>query len=64
MPGVSGQGIAPRTGNPIITIPAGYTENGVPVGINLVGHFMGDIDLLCLARSCEKVLPERIPPKI
>ena len=64
MPGVSGQGIAPRTGNPIITMPAGYTENGVPVGINLVGHFMGDIDLLCLARSCERVLPERIPPKI
>ena len=62
MPGVAGQGIAPRTGNPIITIPAGYTDSGVPVGLNFVGHFMGDAELLKLARACEKVMPKRKPP--
>ena len=63
-PGVAGQGIAPRAGNPIITIPAGYEENGAPVGLNLVGHKFKDHDLFKLAASCERVLSERIPPEI
>lgn len=58
MPGLKGQGIAPRNGNPIITIPCGKGDDG-PVGLNLIGHVMGDHSLLKLAYACENVLPKR-----
>ena len=57
MPGLKGQGIAPRNGNPI-TIPCGKGDDG-PVGLNLIGHVMGDHSLLKLAYACENVLPKR-----
>lgn len=58
MPGLKGQGIAPRNGNPIITIPCGKGDEG-PVGLNIIGHIAEDHSLLKLAYACENVLPKR-----
>ncbi len=41
------------TGNPAISIPAGYTRGGLPVGIQFAARWWGEADLLRLARVCE-----------
>ena len=64
LPGLAGQGIAATAGNPTISIPAGYTEETGPVGLNLVGDIMCDAELLRIARACEKVLPHVPAPKL
>lgn len=64
LPGVADQGIAPRIGCPIISIPAGYTQRSIPVGLNLIGRPMDDAALLQLAYACEQALEKRLPPQI
>lgn len=64
LPGVADQEIAPKLGCPIISIPAGYTQQDRPIGLNLIGRPMDDAALLQLAYACEKVLPRRMPPQI
>ena len=64
LPGLSGQGIAATAGNPVISIPAGYTRETGPVGLNLVGDIMCDAELLRIARACEKVLPGVPAPEL
>ena len=39
------------TGLPTISVPAGFTPAGLPVGLQLVGKRFGDWDLLALARA-------------
>ena len=52
------------TGHPAISVPAGFTQAGVPVGLQLVGRLYADADLLRLARVIEDAQPwaERLPP--
>ncbi len=42
------------TGLPAISVPAGFTDDGLPVGIQLVGRPHGDRALLELARAFEQ----------
>lgn len=51
-------------GLPAISIPCGFTESGLPVGLQLVGKRQGDLDVLRLARAFESAtaLHRRIPP--
>ena len=63
-PGVAGQGIAPRAGNPILTLPAGLDDTGKPVGLNLVGQKGQDHALFLLGAACERVLPRRVEPRL
>jgi amidase len=44
------------TGCPAMSIPCGYTERGLPVGLQLVGSPYGEADLLRIAAWCEAVL--------
>jgi aspartyl-tRNA(Asn)/glutamyl-tRNA(Gln) amidotransferase subunit A len=52
------------TGHPAISVPAGFTRTGIPVGIQLVGRLYADTDLLRMAKTIEDGQPwaDRIPP--
>jgi amidase len=41
------------TGMPAISVPAGFTPSGLPVGLQLVGRRRADWALLCIARAFE-----------
>lgn len=44
------------TGCPAISLPCGVTENGLPVGLQLIGRPHGDAELLGFARLAEQAL--------
>jgi len=39
------------TGHPTVGVPNGFTETGMPTGINIVGSLFGEADLLTLAKA-------------
>ncbi len=43
------------TAGPAISVPAGFTSNGLPVGIQLVGRYRADFELLRFAHMFEQV---------
>lgn len=50
------------SGHPAIALPAGLTADRVPLGVQLVGPWMGDHALLAAARQFEAALPPlRLP---
>jgi amidase len=42
------------TACPAISVPAGFTESGLPVGIQLVGRYRSDFELLRFAHMFEQ----------
>lgn len=51
------------TGHPAISVPAGFTAGGRPVGLQLVGRHRGERGLLAVARAVERALgAARRPP--
>ena len=53
-------------GNPAISVPAGFTSSGLPVGVQLIGRHRDDFGLLQLAYAFEAVSPAtcRLPPGV
>lgn len=51
-------------GNPAISVPCGFTSEGLPVGIQIVGRHHDDWGLLQVARAFEQArnLGDRLPP--
>jgi aspartyl-tRNA(Asn)/glutamyl-tRNA(Gln) amidotransferase subunit A len=41
------------TGHPAVSVPAGFGRDGLPIGIQLVGGFRGDVELLRVAALFE-----------
>jgi amidase len=43
------------TGNPVVVIPIGYTRDGMPIGVQIVGRRWRDMELLSIAAQLDKV---------
>ena len=41
---------------PALSLPAGFTQNGLPVGLQIVGKRFADEDVLAIARGLERIL--------
>ena len=51
-------------GLPIVTIPSGLSNSGLPLGVMLAGPQFGEAELLAVARWCEATLDVKlIPPR-
>lgn len=59
-----GAGIAAKAGYPSITVPAGYTENGEPVGLTFTSRAFHEPTLIKLAYAFEQATKHRVPPKL
>lgn len=55
--------IAAQADVPSVAMPAGFSSDNVPVGIELVGAPYGEADLLSIAHSYEAQKPERRQPE-
>ena len=53
------------TGQPAASVPAGWTEDGLPVGLQIVGRRHADRTVLAAAAAFEAAMPwrERRPPQ-
>ncbi|HET8746806.1 MAG TPA: amidase family protein [Ramlibacter sp.] len=53
------------TGHPALSVPAGFTRAGLPVGLQLVARWHAEADLFAAARLIEKARPwaTRFPPE-
>ena len=54
--------ISPHTGQPSITVPMGFTEEGLPVGLQFLARPYDDYKLLEYAYTYEKITRHRKPP--
>lgn len=54
--------LSAQTGLPALTVPAGFTRDGLPVGIEFLGRAFGDARLVALAYGFEQTGPRRRPP--
>jgi amidase len=52
------------TGAPAVSVPAGFTSDGLPVGIQIVGRHSCEADLLRLARAFEQAVNIRRRPSL
>jgi amidase len=58
----SNAALSANTGLPAITLPAGFTAGGFPVGIELLGRPFAEATLLALAYDFEQATHHRRPP--
>lgn len=63
-PNNNGSSIAARAGYPSITVPAGYTNKGKPVGVTFTGGAFSEAKLIELAYSYEQATKHRKEPKL
>ncbi len=50
------------TGHPVVVIPVGFTQKGLPVGVQLVGRRWHDMELLNVAEQISELLKPFAPP--
>jgi len=56
------RGLSPSLGFPAITVPAGFTVDGLPIGLELLGRAWTDGELLAWAYAFEQRTRHRRPP--
>jgi amidase len=60
--GDNSQHISPHTGLPTITVPMGFTAEGLPAGLSLLGPLFSELSLLGLAQGYEQASGHRRAP--
>jgi hypothetical protein len=58
----SNAALSANSGLPAITVPAGFTPGGFPIGIELIGRHFAEAPLLALAYDYERATRHRRPP--
>jgi aspartyl-tRNA(Asn)/glutamyl-tRNA(Gln) amidotransferase subunit A len=53
--------IANLTGQPAASVPAGLTEDGLPVGLQIIGRHLADATVLRAAAAFQEAVPQRMP---
>ena len=56
--------IPPHTGQPAITVPMGFTQAGLPAGLQILGRPFGDAELLRFGYAYEQATQHRRPPAL
>ncbi len=56
--------LSAKSGLPAISIPAGFTEDGLPVGLELLGRAWSESELLAMAYAFEQLTGHRMPPPL
>jgi Asp-tRNA(Asn)/Glu-tRNA(Gln) amidotransferase A subunit family amidase len=54
--------LSTTTGLPALTVPAGFTERGLPIGLELLGRPFEDAQLVALGYAYEQAVDHRDPP--
>lgn len=54
--------LSANSGLPALSMPVGFTGNGLPVGLELLGGFLQDAELLAMAYAYEQALTPRRAP--
>ncbi|MDQ3524422.1 MAG: amidase family protein, partial [Chloroflexota bacterium] len=62
-PGSSTQ-MSALSGYPSITVPVGWSEHGLPVGMHLSGRAFGEQTLLRIAYATEQLINARVAPVV
>ncbi|WP_418251436.1 amidase family protein [Granulosicoccus antarcticus] len=55
------------SGCPVISVPAGFNDIGLPMGIQLIGRHQADLEVLQIARAYEQAsgdILKRLPPSL
>jgi hypothetical protein len=60
--GDNSQYISPHTGMPAITVPTGFTENGLPAGITFIGRHFDEPRIMGYVYAYEQKTSHRKPP--
>jgi len=63
-PGVSGQSVSDYCGLPAITVPAGFTADGTPNGLEIMGAAFADVTVLQIAYGYEQLTKHRRLPAL
>jgi aspartyl-tRNA(Asn)/glutamyl-tRNA(Gln) amidotransferase subunit A len=48
---------------PALSIPCGFTQAGLPIGLQIVGPRLSEALILRAAAAFEAIMPVRLPPK-
>lgn len=54
--------LSANSGLPALSMPVGFTSNGLPVGLELLGGFLQDAELLAIAQPYESAMSSRRAP--
>jgi len=56
--------IAPHSGQPAITVPMGFTDEGLPAGLQILGKPFSEFNLFKFAYAYEQATRHRKPPQL
>jgi amidase len=45
------------TGHPAASVPAGFTDEGLPIGLQIIGDRFGESEILSVAAALEQIRP-------